>query len=123
MNWKNRLLFVINLALGAVLIYYISIHTGVDHAGADKQGWSPTDIVTMLLTSVTIVVGALGIGLAAMAFFGYQSVQDRAVDRAEAAAMLKLEARLEKELPTKILRNGLPKWCRLGLLAPLMVYG
>lgn len=46
------------------------------------DGWSYSDLVTVILTAVTVVLAALGLGIAAIAIWGYDRIERNASDAA-----------------------------------------
>lgn len=57
--------------------YFILRH-GLD---APQANWSYSDLVTVLLAAIAIILTALGLGIAILAIWGYQKIADHAVQR------------------------------------------
>ena len=66
--------------------YFILRH-GLDAPQAD---WSYSDLVVVLLTAIAVILAALGLGVAALAVWGYQKIADNARDIAINAVNTKL---------------------------------
>ena len=82
MKLANLSLFVANLALGAVIIWQWAAR-GISWP---DNGWTPADLVTILLTAVTVVLAALAIGIGILAVWGYTTLRTGAIRVAEKAA-------------------------------------
>ena len=79
--------------------FFILRH-GLDAPRAD---WSYSDLVTVLLTAIGVILTTLGLGIAALAIWGYQKIADHAEAQSIAAVNKRLDAMLlEQNLKQRI---------------------
>ncbi|MEP0149977.1 hypothetical protein [Roseibium sp.] len=107
MRKLTLLFFLMNVALFAMNAYFIGTRGYVAGGSFDS-----TSLVTIALTSVAVLVTALGIFIAVLAIWGYNSLKQgaideavkRAVDAAEAQAARTSERRMAV-IPSKAAGN------------------
>lgn len=79
MVWTNRILLVLNLFLATALFWFLLL-------GASKTimpgAWEYKDLVSVLLTVVTVVLAFIGVIVAGAAIWGYQSLKSIAEEKA-----------------------------------------
>jgi hypothetical protein len=90
MNWPNRFGFIANFALCLMAGYFILRH-GLD---SPQATWSYSDLVAVLLTAIGVILTTLGLGIAALAIWGYQKIADHAETQSVAAVNKRLDAML-----------------------------
>jgi hypothetical protein len=81
----NVLLFLVNLVLSLILLYYIGTR-GLESA---PSGWEYKDLITIILTALTALLAALAIFIGLLAIWGYASIRDASIAAAESAAEVK----------------------------------
>ncbi len=91
MNWSNRVLLFLNLALLAGFGWFVYR----DGLGAPPSGWDWKDLVTILLTAVTVILAATALFVAVLAVWGYTTIRQHAETTARnvAADIAREEAR------------------------------
>jgi hypothetical protein len=80
MIWINRVFVTLNIALfGGLLWFWLVKGSYLIAPGA----WEYKDLVSILLTAVTVVLAFIGFIVAGAAIWGYQSIKAIAEERAE----------------------------------------
>jgi hypothetical protein len=74
-NWLNRALLSINIALALLFIYLIFFRASYARVPIE---WSRTDAITIVLASLAVVLAALTIFLAVLAIWGYTGLREHA---------------------------------------------
>lgn len=77
-NWVGVLAILFLLSLQ---VYWIA-----SRGHASSLGWTSVELVSIVLTAVTIILAALGLGIALFTVYGYQQLQEAVKRSAEAAA-------------------------------------
>lgn len=95
MKWPNRIIFACNLIFFAAAIWAISSYGAVRLA---PGAWEYKDLVSVLLTVVSIIVTFIGIIIAVGAIWGYQSLRGIAEQKAEETSRAGCDAYLSSEL-------------------------
>ena len=80
MKWPNRILFACNLAFFAGAVWFLS-ENGAASIAPGK--WEYKDLISILLTVVSVIVTFIGIIVAVAAIWGYQSIRNVAEQKAE----------------------------------------
>jgi hypothetical protein len=96
----NSLLFLANLALFGLAAYFIFSRGYVPGAG-----WTPVELVTTVLTALAVLIGVLGIFIAALAVWGYTQLKDEARNTAAEAAREHLGVTVPKLVASEIERR------------------
>ena len=74
-NWINRVLLSMNIAIAALFIYLIFFRASYGRVPIE---WSRTDAITIVLASLAVVLAALTIFLAVLAIWGYTGLREHA---------------------------------------------
>jgi len=74
-NWINRVLLSMNIAIAALFIYLIFFRASYGRVPIE---WSRTDAITIVLASLAVVLAALTIFLAVLAIWGYTVLREHA---------------------------------------------
>lgn len=94
MKVVSRLLLACNLAFFAAVVWLISVYGAV----SIRPGmWEYKDLVSVLLTVVSIIVTAIGIIIAIAAIWGYQSLKGVAEQKAEEISRLNCDIYLQSD--------------------------
>jgi len=86
-------MFAANVALFLMAVYFISIHG----LAAPEAHWTYSDLVSVLLTAIGIILTTLGLGIALLAIWGYQKIADHAVGKSVEAVNKRLDTMLEEQ--------------------------
>jgi len=80
MKWLNGGLFAANLAFFGVVVWLVSAHGA---AYLEPGSWKYEDLVSILLSVVSVLVTGIGIVIAVAAIWGFQSLRSLAEQKAE----------------------------------------
>jgi len=94
MKWPNRILFACNLAFFALVVWLVSAHGS---ASIRPGTWEYKDLISVLLTVVSIIVTFIGIIIAVGAIWGYQSLRGIAEQKAEETSKLGSDVYLQSD--------------------------
>lgn len=90
-GWFNRILAGVNLAMFTVMaVFFITRGTNL------FPPWDGPAVVTIVLTAVTVVLGAVALGVALLAVWGYNAIRDHAGSVADRAATLAADQAVQK---------------------------
>ncbi|MCG8562674.1 MAG: hypothetical protein MI824_22985 [Hyphomicrobiales bacterium] len=92
-RWDILTVFVL-LVLGILIAFFFLY---VATRGVGGSVWSYKDFVTISLTVVTVVLAALGLGIALLAIWGYAQIEKLAGQKAEEVAKKAAEDHLSSE--------------------------
>lgn len=100
-KFLNILLSAINLALFAGGAYFV-----VTRGVVQGQGWSPVELVTVMLAALGVMVAVLTLFVGVLAIWGFGRLSEEARDKAEKVAQTVAEREmrnyLDKSLPGMI---------------------
>ena len=89
--WPHLSTFLLGAIAAAVVIFILLVEVYGPVDGVVERSVTYTDISVILLTSVAVIVTAMGVIMAFLAFFGFRSIQNqaRAAAANEARAQIK----------------------------------
>lgn len=81
LRFGSAILVIIGLPIFIVMGYFLA-----NHQIQPDAKWAYADLIVIILTAVAVILTALAIGLALMAFVGYQAIRDFATEAARRTA-------------------------------------
>ncbi len=102
-KWLNRLMLAANLALMAVAVFYVATRGLEPTPGT----WNYADLVTIVLTATTVILGAVALGVALLAIWGYRAIAERAEEIAGRQADEVVNRRLNEYLSDESVKGKL----------------
>ncbi len=93
----NVLLSAVNLALFSIGAYFMFTR-GIGKNG----GWTPVELVTIMLTALGVMVAVLTLFIAILAVWGFSRLSDEARDKAEKVAKIVAEQETRHYLGSKL---------------------
>lgn len=94
MSWVNRLCFLGNVGLFGALVWLITVRGVPLHP---TEGWDYKDVVSVLLTVVTVVLTFIGLVVALAAIWGWQTISQGAAREAAKASASQTDDHLQSE--------------------------
>jgi len=96
----------------AISVIAFSAFYAATRGPLSAEGWTYPELITVLLTAVTVVLAVLGLGIAVIAIWGYDRIERSASAAAVTAAKSMIESHLRSDEFTGKIREiveGLPK--------------
>jgi len=92
-GWINRILLGVNVVMFVVLLLFF-----VTRGASFSPPWDGPAVVTIVLTAVTVVLGAVALGVALLAVWGYSALREHAGNIADKAATAAADKAVQKLL-------------------------